>query len=356
LSSVLASCFAAWPKVHPLGGESEVYCTTGTAHGPRARGDGIRQHWETDELAEHWTLDDQDMKLLRNKTGATRLGFAVLLKFFEQEGRFLSGPEEAPVEVVEFIARQLGLSFTALAAYDWSGRSWKAHRAQIRKRFGFRDSTEADAEALTAWLAEAIWPEGPRREQAEAALAERCRAERVEPPSVGRIARILNSSARRFDERFAEMTLQRLPAGTRDALEKLLIADSVTDAENRSVLAFLKSDPGQVGLESMLAELDKLARLRTLDLPAGLFRPPRRDRDTQKFDAPHPRRPGTRSLPIQRGHARAGHRRRAPSSPTGLAQPHRDRRRRRPHRRRRRRGSGWDPGRRPWPGRAARSR
>jgi hypothetical protein len=231
----------------------------------------MRQHWEIDELLDHWRLDDQEVRLLRNKTGATRLGFAVLLKFFEHEGRFPSGPDEVPVEVVDFIARQLGLSFTALAAYDWSGRSWKAHRAQIRKRFGFRESTEADAEALTAWLADEVWPQAPRREQAEAALWERCRAERVEPPSPGRITRILNSSARRFDDGFAATTLDRLSSGTRDALEKLLVADSVVDSESRSLLAFIKSDPGPVGLESVFVELDKLARLRNLELPAGLF-------------------------------------------------------------------------------------
>jgi hypothetical protein len=231
----------------------------------------MRQHWEAEELVEHWTLGEEDIRALRNKTGATRLGFAVLLKFFEQEGRFPNGPVEVPVEVVDFVACQLGLSLAMLAAYDWSGRSWKVHRAQIRKRFGFRESNEADAEALTGWLAEKVWPQGPRRQQAEAALVERCRKERLEPPSPGRITRILNSSGHRFDERFASTTLKRLPNGTRDALEKLLVADSVVDAESRSLLAFLKSDPGRVGLESVLVELDKLSRLRALELSTGLF-------------------------------------------------------------------------------------
>ena len=171
----------------------------------------MRQHWEADELVDHWTLTDEDVQALRNKTGATRLGLAVLLEFFEHEGRFPSGPADVPVEAVVFIAGQLGLSFTMLATYDWSGRSWKAHRAQIRGRFGFRESNEADAEALTGWLTAEIWPEGPRREEAETALLDRCRSQRLEPPSPGRRARILNSSGRRFHEHFAATTLKRLP-------------------------------------------------------------------------------------------------------------------------------------------------
>ena len=41
-----------------------------------------------EELVESWTLLGDDWKRVGNKSGATRLGFAVLLKFFELEARF----------------------------------------------------------------------------------------------------------------------------------------------------------------------------------------------------------------------------------------------------------------------------
>jgi hypothetical protein len=46
----------------------------------------VRQDWEPEDLIEVWTLLEDDMKRLRNKSGANRLGFAMLLKFFEVEG------------------------------------------------------------------------------------------------------------------------------------------------------------------------------------------------------------------------------------------------------------------------------
>ncbi|MGH3776487.1 MAG: hypothetical protein ACRDRR_12285 [Pseudonocardiaceae bacterium] len=39
----------------------------------------------------------------------------------------------------------------------------------------------------------------------------------------------------------------------------------------RALLAELKADPGQVGLETLLREIDKLAAVRALGLPPGLF-------------------------------------------------------------------------------------
>jgi hypothetical protein len=39
----------------------------------------VRQDWEPEDLIEVWTLLEDDMKRLRNKSGANRLGFAMLL-------------------------------------------------------------------------------------------------------------------------------------------------------------------------------------------------------------------------------------------------------------------------------------
>jgi hypothetical protein len=64
----------------------------------------VRQDWEPEELAGAWTLMDEDWQLVGNKTGPTRLGFAVLLKFFEPEARFSRDPEEVPAAAVAYVA------------------------------------------------------------------------------------------------------------------------------------------------------------------------------------------------------------------------------------------------------------
>jgi hypothetical protein len=56
----------------------------------------VRTEWEPDELIGAWTLVEGNWKLIANKTGVTRLGFAVMLKFYEIEGRFPAYPEEVP--------------------------------------------------------------------------------------------------------------------------------------------------------------------------------------------------------------------------------------------------------------------
>ena len=82
-----------------------------------------------DELVERWTVLADDQDLIAGKRGATRLGFALLLKFFTQYGRFPEGRSELPDEAVEFVARQVKVPASDLGFYEWSNSSsLKYHR------------------------------------------------------------------------------------------------------------------------------------------------------------------------------------------------------------------------------------
>jgi hypothetical protein len=56
----------------------------------------MKRRWETEELVDHWTLLPAELDLLANKTGATRLGFALLLKSFQLEARFPARKQDLP--------------------------------------------------------------------------------------------------------------------------------------------------------------------------------------------------------------------------------------------------------------------
>jgi hypothetical protein len=111
-----------------------------------------------EELIESWTLVDDDWRAVGDKTGANRLGFAAMLKFFESEARFPRSVAEVPAEAVTYLAAQLEVDRDRFAAYRWSGRTHERHRAQIRGLFGFREFTKADGRRLSAWLARDVCP------------------------------------------------------------------------------------------------------------------------------------------------------------------------------------------------------
>jgi hypothetical protein len=80
-------------------------------------GYGLCPEWSSDELIGSWTLVGEDWKLVGNKSGVTRLGFAVLLKFFEIKARFPRSAEEVPPRAVAYVAEQVKVDPDAFAEY-----------------------------------------------------------------------------------------------------------------------------------------------------------------------------------------------------------------------------------------------
>ena len=110
----------------------------------------MKRHWDEQELAEHWSLTHDEFELLRNRTERSRIGFAVLLKFFQVEGRFPSDRKEVPAVALDYLGDQLEASSKAFSEYDWSGRSGKRDREQVRSFLGFRRVTVDDSKTLGA--------------------------------------------------------------------------------------------------------------------------------------------------------------------------------------------------------------
>jgi hypothetical protein len=237
----------------------------------------VRREWEPEDLIASWTLVKADWELVANKTGATRLGFSVLLKFFEIDGRFPEYAAEVPEAAVGYVAEQLKVDPALFGKYELSSRAATNHRVQIREELGFRECTKADQAELAAWLARALCPTEFRREQLRGAVLARCGATGLEPPSYGQVSRLVNSAVHQFEDHFTRDIESRLDAaaGVADRLEALAgLGDhaqgSVAGGGER-FLYELKTDPGPLGTETFRREVVKLERTRSLGLPEQLF-------------------------------------------------------------------------------------
>lgn len=189
----------------------------------------MRREWELEDLIECWTLDEEEFALLANKFGATRLGFGLMLKFFELEAR--------------------------------------------------------DEDKLADWLATKICPVEMSRDRLRnrlrGALLARCREDRIEPPKTTRIERVLGAAEAMFERNFTATTVERLSFESVGKLEELIVADvppagvpvagedapagdgqpPVASGGRRAFLQELKEDPGSFQLDTLLAEIVKLERV-----------------------------------------------------------------------------------------------
>jgi hypothetical protein len=239
----------------------------------------VQRELELDELIEHWTLVGDELDRARGKRGVNALAFALLLKFVIHFGRFPRGRSEIPDEAVEFVARQVGVPAGELGFYEWSGRSIERHRAEIRELLDYRECSLADQAAATDWLVEAVTQLEHRPELVRAELLGWCRERRREPPTSSRVDRIVRSALDRGEKLLVERVTAMLPTEVRARLNALVFGvpdepdttDGGGQAGERDVLAWVKTDPGRLSLNTVLDEISKLEAVRAVGLPPGLL-------------------------------------------------------------------------------------
>jgi len=69
----------------------------------------VKQRWTDEQLIDNFTLNSEELAHLKGMVSHNRLGFVILLKFFQHEARFPEDPSEVPKEVIEHLAKQLAL-------------------------------------------------------------------------------------------------------------------------------------------------------------------------------------------------------------------------------------------------------
>lgn len=229
---------------------------------------------DQDELIDCWTLVGDELQLLAGKRDATRLGFALLLRFYTERGWFPHGRSEIPDAAVDYVARQVGVESTEIAFYEWTGRTSKFHRAQIRQALGFQECTVGDAEALTEWLVEHVTQVERSAERVREHLLAECRRRRLEPPTAGRVDRIVRSALSRGEDVLFDRVASRLAEPQRQRLLALIDPGGNANEEledGAAVLASIRSNPGSISLNTMLAEIAKLEAVRAVGVSTDVF-------------------------------------------------------------------------------------
>nr|WP_264806909.1 DUF4158 domain-containing protein [Cytobacillus sp. NCCP-133] len=223
------------------------------------RGKPWKRNWNQKELDEHFSLlSNENHLVLSKKTSANRIGFAVLLKYFQQEAQFPNKKQDVPKEVVQHLADQVDASIEDFFdSYGWGGkeRSYTEHRKAIRNLFGFRELTANDNPLFVKWLEEQVQfthDTDYLKNQAYSLF----RTWKVEPPSVGSLKRMIESAIGNFEKNLYKMTYQQLSPKTCSRLDAFLESHSdegsddffeaeIPNEENNGILTFRQYYPLQ---------------------------------------------------------------------------------------------------------------
>src|SRR6266480_4639839 len=229
----------------------------------------MKRTWTAEVLLEHFTLLPDELAAVGNKSGETRLGFAVLLKCLQYEGRFPRSRQEVAPDVARFLAAQVGVDAALFAQYPWEGRTIEAHRARIREMTKIREFHRADEEALLDWLCSEVFDHEHHPDRLRDLIRAECQTRAIEAPAD--IAALIDTGLMAYEAQVYTIILARLAPEVQDRLDALLVASPDAEEEEELPLSLLRRDPGPVGVDSAMREIAKLRALRAIGLPPDLF-------------------------------------------------------------------------------------
>jgi TnpA family transposase len=261
----------------------------------------MKRQWSPQELQESWALAPSELLLLLNMHRKNKLGYALLLKFFQQEGCFPESKNEVPKACAAFVAEQIEIpveEFFEFFKYDWDDRNSRNHRSEIRELCGFREFSNDDTKQITAWLVENCILLGVDDKQAGLALYARFKELKIEPPERSRVERLIRSARKKHEKQVFEDITNNIPKRVRKRLDALLSATEDDDpAEQPLTITDLREEPRGVNLKSILREVKKLECIRDVGLPDKLF-----EHLSPKLVELYKRRAATEKMPELRRH------------------------------------------------------
>ena len=143
---------------------------------------------EHDALVRLYTLSRADLDLVRARRGdANRLGMAVQLALLRHPG-FGFMMEDAPPNLIAFMAAQIGVSASAFAEYGVRGQTASDHARGLMGSMEVRPSAEADYLPMIEAAAGAAWSTD-RGVPIALGIVDALRADRILLPTLGRLER-----------------------------------------------------------------------------------------------------------------------------------------------------------------------
>ncbi|MFV9852086.1 MAG: Tn3 family transposase, partial [Rickettsia aeschlimannii] len=229
-----------------------------------------------------FTLDSEEIALVtRHHTKENKLVFAVMLKFFQLEGRYPTSNDIIDQTMINHIALQLNLNSSIInfSNYDWSSRTIKRFRQEIRLLLGYNKPTIADSRKLIVWLIEHILPQAPTLAQISEHASKFYRQNHLESHKPLQLERYIATACHKFEQQFWQDIFQELSTETIKSIDLLLnvndtalVADEeptnfeISKGLEQIKLHELKKDIAGAKLKNITYAIDKLKRLRMLNL------------------------------------------------------------------------------------------
>ncbi len=211
------------------------------------------------ELERFFFLDDVDRGLVEAKRrDYNKLGFALQLVTVRNVGAFLDDPLDVPVELVDYLAEQLGIvDSSCVKSYGEREKTRFEHVWELRQTGGWHEFSVVENE-LGEWIEARAWTTGDGPKALFDVAVSWLRERKVLLPGVTRLVRLVAARREAANRRLWETLCDLLDDEQRAALDGLL---EVPEGHRNSRLDTLRRPPVRVSGPAMVDALQRASEI-----------------------------------------------------------------------------------------------
>ncbi len=116
----------------------------------------MKHYWDITELSDLWSLNFEELELLKTKPSRSHLPFCVQLKHYQYSGTFPKSFSDISEIPLQYLMGQLEV--VEIEEYQWNGRTAERHRLEILKYLGIKKSNDGDRTEYKEWLISELIP------------------------------------------------------------------------------------------------------------------------------------------------------------------------------------------------------
>lgn len=218
--------------------------------------------WDGKELSNHWSLSFEELELLKTKPSRSHLPFCVQLKHYKYAGYFLTSFSDISDVPLQYIMGQLDI--VDIEEYEWDSRTAKRHNLEILEYLGIKKTSSADRINYKKWLIRELIPKINNVKELANLSKEWFLQSKLILPTQLILERLIKSAITTHEEQVFELITNELSENCIEQIDNFLLEER---KGKRVTFSTIKSDPGKIGINSVVKETEKLLFINSLNIP-----------------------------------------------------------------------------------------
>lgn len=158
----------------------------------------MKYTWNHHELTTHWSLNFEEIELLKTKPERSHLAFCVQLKYYQSYGSFPDSYNDIAKTSLEYLMSQIEI--TELPEYDWKSRTAQRHRLEVLDFLGIKKTTTGDRDQFKEWLIDELIPKTSTIKELSSHADEWFLKHKLVKPSEIMLDRLIRSAIMKHEE------------------------------------------------------------------------------------------------------------------------------------------------------------